>query len=360
MGAMLLNSPEIEDIEWTVDLEVQLLFSMIGHKPVGPAKHFHMICILKKFSNSINKNVSSKAIWKKLETMYDMAALDESETLNLPQREFSLPRSTFAELMNNVEEVSADDSNDGEDIKKYPLCDESDEETKNDSTKNTVKKESKEPEKEMTKDVKKEGLLKKESSKDSIKKVTKDTVMKKEVTFVKDSKKDEKKDALKKEKKFKTADKKILEQIKKDYDIKRLETNKKGESLKVNDVPKHLRVEALKREALGSEKKSDKKKDVDKNIEPSKSTETSPEQMKMTPKLRHIKDKKETNKTEKDMPPSGVKRERSRNSESPTNEETPKRSVKGRPTRNSMDPFQQPKSASPLSGGPQAKRRRIV
>lgn len=35
MGAMLLNSPEIEDIEWTVDLEVQLLFSMIGHKPVG-------------------------------------------------------------------------------------------------------------------------------------------------------------------------------------------------------------------------------------------------------------------------------------------------------------------------------------
>lgn len=56
----------------------------------------------------------------------------------------------------------------------------------------------------------------------------------------------------------------------------------------------------------------------------------------------------------------GIKRERVRNSESPTNEETPKRSIKGRPTRNSTDPFQQPKSTSPQSGGPPAKRRRIV
>ena len=51
MGAMLLNSPEIEDIEWTVDLEVQLLFSMIGHKPVG--KKLTYICIYQCVVSSV-------------------------------------------------------------------------------------------------------------------------------------------------------------------------------------------------------------------------------------------------------------------------------------------------------------------
>lgn len=41
----------------------------------GVNKHFQMACIWNKFTSSINKNVTSEAIWKRLETMYDLATL---------------------------------------------------------------------------------------------------------------------------------------------------------------------------------------------------------------------------------------------------------------------------------------------
>lgn len=102
-----------EGIEWNVDTEVQLFYAMHGHKPVGKIwlysfskqcvevlwyiqsiwysmkadfhlfsfsfagvnKYFQMACILEKFRNSVNKDITSKVIWDHLDTMYDMQAL---------------------------------------------------------------------------------------------------------------------------------------------------------------------------------------------------------------------------------------------------------------------------------------------
>uniref|UniRef100_A0A8C4N6J5 MRG/MORF4L binding protein n=1 Tax=Eptatretus burgeri TaxID=7764 RepID=A0A8C4N6J5_EPTBU len=66
---------------------------MIGHKPVGVNRHFHMICIRDKFSQNIGRQVPSKVLWDHLNTFYDIQALNESEVLPFPNTEwpFSLP-----------------------------------------------------------------------------------------------------------------------------------------------------------------------------------------------------------------------------------------------------------------------------
>jgi hypothetical protein len=42
---------------------------------LGVNKYFQMACILEKFRNSVNKDITSKVIWDHLDTMYDMQAL---------------------------------------------------------------------------------------------------------------------------------------------------------------------------------------------------------------------------------------------------------------------------------------------
>ncbi|XP_016088626.1 MRG/MORF4L-binding protein-like [Sinocyclocheilus grahami] len=64
-----------ESIVWSQEVEVCLFHAMLGHKPVGVNRHFHMICIRDKFSQNIGRQVSSKVIWDHLSTMYDMQAL---------------------------------------------------------------------------------------------------------------------------------------------------------------------------------------------------------------------------------------------------------------------------------------------
>lgn len=89
-------------IEWNVHLEVQLLLALLGHKPVGVAKYFHMACILDKFSSAVKRDdISSKVIWDRLDTMYDMQALEETELLPFPNEveEFTLPHSQFSDLL---------------------------------------------------------------------------------------------------------------------------------------------------------------------------------------------------------------------------------------------------------------------
>ncbi|XP_015522355.1 MRG/MORF4L-binding protein isoform X1 [Neodiprion pinetum] len=90
-----------EEIEWNVDNEIQLFFAMNGHKPVGINKYFHMVCIWEKFRAAIHKDISLKVVWSHLESMYDLAALDDMEDLPFPSNEtdFALPESEFSSLM---------------------------------------------------------------------------------------------------------------------------------------------------------------------------------------------------------------------------------------------------------------------
>ncbi|KAB7497723.1 MRG/MORF4L-binding protein [Armadillidium nasatum] len=97
---MYLES-QMTNIEWTIENEIQLLFAMINHKPIGINKHFQMMAIHDKFTSSLNCELSAKEIWKKLETYYDLQALDESDKLPFPnnQEDFTLPQDTFASLL---------------------------------------------------------------------------------------------------------------------------------------------------------------------------------------------------------------------------------------------------------------------
>ncbi|XP_061487034.1 MRG/MORF4L-binding protein [Rhineura floridana] len=87
-------------VVWSPEVEVCLFHAMLGHKPVGVNRHFHMICIRDKFSQNIGRQISSKVIWDHLSTMYDMQALHESEILPFPNSEknFSLPDEMIQEV----------------------------------------------------------------------------------------------------------------------------------------------------------------------------------------------------------------------------------------------------------------------
>jgi len=81
-------------IEWTVDNEIQLFQAMVGHRPVGINKHFQMLMIHNKLSEGINAEISTQEIWKKLETLYDLGALDETKNTSLKEQatsDFNLP-----------------------------------------------------------------------------------------------------------------------------------------------------------------------------------------------------------------------------------------------------------------------------
>ncbi|XP_041060936.1 MRG/MORF4L-binding protein isoform X2 [Carcharodon carcharias] len=91
---------EEETVSWTPEVEVCLFHAMLGHKPVGVNRHFHMICIRDKFSQNIGRQVSSKIVWEHLNVMYDMQALHESEILPFPngERNFVLPEDIIHEV----------------------------------------------------------------------------------------------------------------------------------------------------------------------------------------------------------------------------------------------------------------------
>ncbi|XP_069727968.1 MRG/MORF4L-binding protein [Phaenicophaeus curvirostris] len=87
-------------VVWSPEVEVCLFHAMLGHKPVGVNRHFHMICIRDKFSQNIGRQISSRVIWDHLSTMYDMQALHESEILPFPniEKNFVLPDEMIQEV----------------------------------------------------------------------------------------------------------------------------------------------------------------------------------------------------------------------------------------------------------------------
>ncbi|CAH1976716.1 unnamed protein product [Acanthoscelides obtectus] len=95
----------MEEFEWTVVNEGYLLDAMAGHKPVGVNKYFQMAFICDKFCDNLKKDVASEKIWAHLETMYNLEALDESESIPFPnsEKEFNLPDADFGNLINKKE-----------------------------------------------------------------------------------------------------------------------------------------------------------------------------------------------------------------------------------------------------------------
>lgn len=106
-----------DGLEWDVDMEIQLFYAMANHKPVGIKKHFHMVGIWEKLTNSITKEISTQDIWKHLDTLYDMAMLEDTEPIPFPNNEviFNLPEHEFGPLIKQKckEALLADDSDGG-------------------------------------------------------------------------------------------------------------------------------------------------------------------------------------------------------------------------------------------------------
>lgn len=65
-----------------------------------------MAFIVDKFTDTINKDINPQKIWSHLETMYNLEALDESESIPFPntEKDFVLPESDFGNLLTKKDE----------------------------------------------------------------------------------------------------------------------------------------------------------------------------------------------------------------------------------------------------------------
>ncbi|KFM63367.1 MRG-binding protein, partial [Stegodyphus mimosarum] len=70
---MANTSPDSDEIEWNVNVEILLFYAMMGSKPVGVSRNITMLTIHQRFCEYINKQIRSSVIWKHLDSMYDMA-----------------------------------------------------------------------------------------------------------------------------------------------------------------------------------------------------------------------------------------------------------------------------------------------
>ena len=73
---MVMTSSQETTVTWTPEMDVNLFYAMIDHKPVGVNKHFHMIFIYEKFNQATDTiKLSVEQLWQRLNTLYDLKEL---------------------------------------------------------------------------------------------------------------------------------------------------------------------------------------------------------------------------------------------------------------------------------------------
>ncbi|KAK9455245.1 chromatin modification-related protein EAF7-domain-containing protein [Dipodascopsis uninucleata] len=79
-------APKLDDIppdDWNIEQETALFKAICRYKPVGMNKHFLMVCICHMVNNSFVQGsyLTTKSIWDKLNTLYNLEGLDELEDI---------------------------------------------------------------------------------------------------------------------------------------------------------------------------------------------------------------------------------------------------------------------------------------
>lgn len=70
-----MKSYDTEPLEWTAEMEIDLFYSMVDHKPVGENKHFHMLFIYEKYNNLNERKLTVAQLWHHLSELYDLNSL---------------------------------------------------------------------------------------------------------------------------------------------------------------------------------------------------------------------------------------------------------------------------------------------
>lgn len=98
--------------EWSVQEEIALFQSMRHNKPVGVNKHFAIVKVVEQLKTSLGRHISVAEVLQYLETLYDVAALDEFETVPFPNEitDFFLPEQDFPETISDLGSESVADS----------------------------------------------------------------------------------------------------------------------------------------------------------------------------------------------------------------------------------------------------------
>lgn len=105
--------------EWTIEQEIALFKAICRFKPAGRHKHFRMLAIYQMVNNSnINSSspLTTRDIWEKLRTLYNLEGLDELEdqSIFLAEEESAKPPKYFGSLGGKL-------STDGTYIKDFEL-----------------------------------------------------------------------------------------------------------------------------------------------------------------------------------------------------------------------------------------------
>lgn len=144
-----------------------------------------MAFIWDKFNEKLTETVQSDKIWKHLETMYNLEALDESESLPFPndECEFCLPESEYGALKVKKEEKNEEIKNTqkGRETPKIVKEPKKEEKQINKNTKETPRRDSKD-----SKDGKSTPIAKKELKKEPEREKSKSVKSRSSVSAVKD------------------------------------------------------------------------------------------------------------------------------------------------------------------------------
>eukprot|EP00088_Acartia_fossae_P042739 TRINITY_DN44950_c0_g1_i1.p1 TRINITY_DN44950_c0_g1~~TRINITY_DN44950_c0_g1_i1.p1 ORF type:complete len:266 (+),score=37.37 TRINITY_DN44950_c0_g1_i1:37-834(+) len=91
-----------QDFTWDVGSELALYQALMLHKPAGINKHFNVALVSEILTEELGKPVLAGSIWKKLQEMFDLKAIEDREEaipFSLETKEFCLPRKDFEILI---------------------------------------------------------------------------------------------------------------------------------------------------------------------------------------------------------------------------------------------------------------------